>query len=410
MYCFQKENRTTIDTVKSITMKILATTGILGSAVLASWPLVGWDAYRHFDLFKLRPGEETHQFSSYDKQNHNDDGFNGTHSCLRLEGTACVIAEYEGPGQISDIWFTYDPDSIAKAGILTITLDSKVVLSGSIQDIVDGRKGPPFVWPFVGNTNDTMGGNVIKVPMPFSKSMRVTTSNNPHFYHLGYRRFPSHVHPHTFDPSDAASDVLVRQRRFGVEDPKSSCGRRISQTISNSGEVVFGDGCGIVSQLSVRVPSIKATAYVEDDGRAYARSTGGSAFTLKLDSKNSECRLTRRIDKSIGHQNVLVQVNGKEAGILDSGAPTATGVWEDQVLAIPPELTSGISSINISVHCRSSDLDCNEFFYSLHCRSETGKWQSAAYVPGKEWVLMDVLNVGWNNVQDEIAHVSCEPQ
>lgn len=387
-------------------MKILATISILSYTVLASWPLVGWDAYRRFDLFKLRHGEETHQFSSYDRQNHNDDGFNGTHSCLRFEGTACVIAEYEGPGQISDIWFTYDPDGIAKAGDLTVTLDSKIVLSGSIQDIVNGGKGPPFVWPLVGNTNDTMGGNVIKVPMPFSKSMRVTTSNNPHFYHLVYRRFPSHVQPHPFDPNDAASDVVARQRRFGVEDPKSSCGRRVSKTTSNSGEVVLGDGCGIVSQLSVRIPFVKATSYVEDDGRAYARNTGGSAFALKLDSKNSECRLTRRIDKSIGHQNVMIKVNGKDAGVLDSGAPTATGVWEDQALTIPPELTRGMSSINISVHCRSSDLDCNEFFYSLHCRSESGKWQSTAYVPGKDWVLMDVLNVGWNNMQDEIAHVS----
>lgn len=391
-------------------MKILATTSLLSYTVLASWPLVGWDAYRHLDLFKLRPGEETHQFSSYDRQNHNDDGFNGTHSCLRFDGTACVIAEYEGPGQISDIWFTYDPDSVAKAGILTITLDSKIVLSDSIQDIVNGRKGPPFVWPLVGNTNDTMGGNVIKVPMPFSKSMRVTTSNNPHFYHLVYRRFPSHVKPHTFDPSDTASDVLARQGRFGVEDPKSSWGRRTPQIATNSKEVALGSGCGIVSQLSIRIPSIKATAYVEDDGRAYARSTGGSAFTLKLDPKSSECRLTRRIDKSIGYQKVLIKVNGNEAGVLDSGAPTSTGVWHDQVLAIAPTLTRGMSSINISVSCRSSDLDCNEFFYSLHCRSESGKWQSTAYVPGKDWVLMDVLNVGWNNAQDEIAHVSRESQ
>lgn len=371
--------------------------------------LIGWDAYRSMDLYSLRPGEETHEFSSYDRQNHNDDGFEGTYSCLRQDKTGCVLAEYNGPGQISDIWFTYEPDSIQKAGDITIILDGKTVVSDSIQAIVNGQLGPPFVWPLVGNTNDTMGGNVIKVPMAFSKSMLVTTSNNPHFYHVVYRRFPPSVKVSTFDPHDTAEDVVAKHTRFGVEDPKPSTSRSVSHSHHaslTSGPVTLGHGCGIVSQLAIRIPSILPSAYVQDDGRAYAKGNGGSSFTMQLDPANSKCKMTRRIDKSIGHQNTWVVIDDQVVGYLNSETPSKDGKWLDQVIDIPSALTARKGTISIASHCSSSDLDCNEFFYALHCRSKSGKWDSASYIPSKDWVLMDVLNVGPNNPHDEQAHVS----
>jgi len=80
--------------------------------------------------------------------------------------------------------------------------------------------GAPFVWPFVGNGDDTSGGGVIKIPMPFKKSMRITVDTNPNYYHVTYRAFSDSTDVKTFDPTDAANDVLNQIRGFGVHDPK----------------------------------------------------------------------------------------------------------------------------------------------------------------------------------------------
>lgn len=393
-------------------MKLELLLGLGASIAKAtSWPMVGLDAYRNYDLYNLRPGEETHQFSSYDRQDHNDDGFNGTYSCLRMQGTRCVIAEYNGPGEVASIWFTYEPDSVAKIGDITINLDGKDVLTGSLQDVVNSLHAEPFVWPFVGNTNDTMGGNVIKVPMPFSKSMLITTQNNPHFYHVTYRRFPHNVKPATFDPKAFVHDVVVAHTNFGVQDPKAIGGKggalngkHVSGSLNTATGATISDKCGIISALSLRIPSVQATSFVEDDGRAFGKG-GSSSFTMQLDPSNNQCRLTRRVDRTIGHQNVSIKINGHDAGTLDSG-DAADGVWGDQVLSIPSEATRGGGSMNVTVTCQSSDLDCNEFFYAVHCKSESGYWKAPGYMPSKDWVLMDLLNVGWNNQHDEKAHVS----
>lgn len=382
-------------------MRLLVISILFFVSVLA----VGWDTYRNYDLYTLRPGEETHEFSSYDRKNHNDDGFEGTYSCLRQQIGQCVIAEYSGPGEIASVWFTYEPDSIRKAGIITITLDGKNVLKGSIQDIVDGVKGTPFIWPLVGNTNDTMGGNVIKVPMPFAKSMLVTTSNNPHFYHVVYKRL---ARAETFNPFDKAEDVVSHHKTFGIRDPKPGKANEkyISQTLDakNATLKLATNTCGIISKLGIRIDSIQASAYVQDDGRAFAIG-GGSSFTMRLDPRNKKCRLTRRVDQSIGYQNTDVYIEGKKVGSLNSGE-SSSGTWLDEVLELPEALTRKRHQLGFSINCVSSSLDCNEFLYALHCQSEDGKWESSGYLPSAKWTLMDVVNVGWNNPHDEAAHVS----
>ncbi len=85
---------------------------------------------------------------------------------------------------------------------------------------MDGKTGVPFSWPFVGNGDDTSGGCVIKPPMPFKRSMKVTVDTNPSYYHVTYRTFSDATDVKTFDPKDPASDVLTQLRGFGVRDPK----------------------------------------------------------------------------------------------------------------------------------------------------------------------------------------------
>src|SRR6266540_2728383 len=187
---------------------------------------VGWDVYRRWDLMAaMRPGSQARQFSSFDRTGGNNDGFDGTYSCLRKSDTGgCVIAERSGPGQLESMWFTRDYGVLTRTGRIKVELDGRPVLDAPLQDVVDGRLGAPFVWPLVGNGDDTAGGSVIKVPMPYRESMRVTTQANPLFYHVAYREFADADGVATFDPRDPAQDVVDRLRAYGLRDPKLPAG------------------------------------------------------------------------------------------------------------------------------------------------------------------------------------------
>src|SRR4051812_41492603 len=188
---------------------------------------VGWEAFRRLDqLDRLAPPGSagptatttargrSEQVSSFDRTGGNDDGFGGTYSCLRSSDRGCVIAERLGAGEISSLWFTRDFGVVAGTGRLTVELDGVTVIDAPLQDVVDGRLGPPFVWPLVGNGDDTAGGSVIDVPMPFRRSMVVTVEHNPAFYHVVHRSFADDRGITTFDPHDPATDVIDQLRAF----------------------------------------------------------------------------------------------------------------------------------------------------------------------------------------------------
>jgi hypothetical protein len=359
---------------------------------------VGWDTYRTLNgMERLRPGETVKQFSSFDRTGGNDDGFNGTYSCLRNESNgACVVAEAHTAGEISSMWFTYASNSVLGIGDITIELDGRVVLQGKLQDIVNGAKGAPFLWPLVGNSSDTMGGTVIKVPMPFTNSMKITTQNNPHFYHVTYRQFPDADGVRTFDPSDPATDVLNRLRGFGVRDPKPAAAGAATQTSplalapGASMQLPVAAGPRQITQLGMRLPQAVRAPQVYDDGRAY--KPGGSTFSVAIAPDNQGVRLTRRYDPKIADQHASVTVDGVKVGEWSSGAATPPDTWADQTIEIPAAVTAGKSKITVANTFISSSLDVNEFRYEVHSKI------------GADWVRTDLLDLGPNNPNDEAAH------
>ncbi|WP_246258031.1 glycoside hydrolase family 172 protein [Amycolatopsis anabasis] len=359
---------------------------------------VGWDTYRTLDgLERLRPGEQVKQFSSFDRRGLNDDGFEGTYSCLTNEPNGrCVIADVHGAGEISSMWFTYRADSVLAIGDISIELDGRVVLQGVLQDIVNGAKGAPFVWPLVGNSADTMGGTVIKVPMPFTHSMRITTQNNPHFYHVTYRQFADAEGVRTFDPSDKALDVVNRLRGFGVRDPKppapGASTQRAGVDLAPGATLQLPAAAGPrrISELSMRLPQAITSPGVIDDGRAY--KPGGSSFTVAVSPDNQGVRLTRRYDPKIADQHATVSVDGKQVGEWRNGAATPPDTWADQSIVIPQSVSGGKSRLSVSNAFVSSSFDVNEFRYEVHSRV------------GGQWVRTDLLDVGPNHPNEEAAH------
>ncbi|WP_344312851.1 glycoside hydrolase family 172 protein [Fodinicola feengrottensis] len=228
----------------------------------ASHGPIGWDTYRHPErLADISGDSRTFQSSSFDRAGGNDDGNSW---CLRTTSAGCVIAERAGAGEVDSIWFTRDDGNVTATGTITVQLDGKTVLSGSLQDIVNGAKGAPFVYPLVANADQSSGGVYLKVPMTFSKSMLITVQNKPVYYHVTYRTFADPRGIPTFDPADQATDVIAKLKASGTADPKpAQPGARTRTTAlalprGASKTVTAGSGSGAITALTVKIPQLAA--------------------------------------------------------------------------------------------------------------------------------------------------------
>jgi hypothetical protein len=224
--------------------------GCASTHALAAPGPVGWDDFRRVDLLPmLRPGVRARLASSYDRRGGNDDGFAGTWSCLRQAARRCVLAEHAGAGEIDSIWFTRNRGDVRRTGTLRVELDGRRVLDAPLQDVVDGRLGPPFAFPLVANADRSSGGVYVKVPMPYGRSMRITTSRNPHFFHVNYRTFDDPAGVPTFDPADPAPDVLRTLRAAGRDIPPLA-----AATQPASGARLELRGPGTIRELRFHLP------------------------------------------------------------------------------------------------------------------------------------------------------------
>lgn len=261
--------------------------------------MVGWETFRRLDrLPYLDGGAQTLQVSSFDRSGGDFDlstgNRNGTGGCLGPGGAGCIIAEDHGAGEIDSIWLTRDGGNLRNLGTMRIELDGQTVVDARLQSLVDGELGAPFVWPLVANAAQSPGGNYIKVPMPYRRSMRISVASHLEYYHVDYRQFPTADGISTFSPSDPALDVLDMLRAAGTADPKpatagASHSNRVvelapgaEQTIAESG------GSGSISALWLRLPQPTDPPLsglqlrVEFDGRTMVDAPLGEFFGAGL--------------------------------------------------------------------------------------------------------------------------------
>ncbi|SDP19635.1 Protein of unknown function [Actinopolyspora xinjiangensis] len=359
---------------------------------------VGWETYRELDeLGASRRGGNSRQFSSFARSGSNDDGFNGTYSCLRTTPGGCVVAEDTGAGEVTSVWFTRDPwGDVTATGDIRVELDGRTVLDAPLADVVAGELGAPFVWPLVGDARDTSGGVVIKVPMPYRESMRITVDENPYFYHVSYRSFADADGVTTFDPHDPARDVVRRLRRFGVADPKPDAptvAQRRSRFSLRPGESAALEpiqGPAMIGELRLKLPGVTAAPRVIDDGRAFGAG-GSSSFDARIAPDNEGVRITRRYDANVGGQVARLLVDGEAVGTWRSGA-ARPGEWGRERIRVPASLTRGRSRVRVTNEFLAAEVDVNEFRYEVHSR-----------VDG-DWVRTDVLDLGPAHPGEESAH------
>ncbi|ORA11378.1 glycoside hydrolase family 172 protein [Mycobacterium arosiense] len=261
--------------------------------------LVGWDTYRRLDrLPYLNPGSQTLQVSSFDRSGGDFDistgNRNGSGGCLAAGGAGCVIAEDHGAGEIDSIWLTRDGGNLRALGNIRIELDGQAVVDTPLQSLVDGNLGAPFVWPLVANAAQSPGGDYIKVPMPYRRSMRVSVTSHLEYYHVDYRQFPSADGITTFSSTDPAIDVLDTLRAAGTADPKPAAtvaahSNRIIELAAGAGQTI-AESTGPASISALRLELAEPAAgqltglrlQVEFDGRTMVDSPRGEFFGAGL--------------------------------------------------------------------------------------------------------------------------------
>lgn len=310
---------------------------------------VGWNAFRRLDQLPMLPvGTQPRMFSSADPTGGNGDGFRGTYLCRAPDGY--VIAEHAGPGELTSLWFTRGDGDVSANGRLRVELDGEVVLEAPLQDIVDGRLGPPFVYPLVANAEQSSGGVSIQVPMPFRRSMRVLTEAVPRFHRVQYRTFVDAVGVPRFDPGETASDVIALLRQVGRQDPKPapSSTRQASRTLRLApGQTlppVHLRGPGVVSSLRLRLPQVTTL-------RPSARGGGPAGSTetlLEVAADNDGVRILRRASTRAAVQVAPVLVDGDpRPWSFGPPRPQPDGGLV-QVLVLPDEVTAGIDLLPVA--------------------------------------------------------------
>ncbi len=359
---------------------------------------VGYEHYRRLDALPALPvGVQTRQFSSFDRTGGNDDGFSGRFSCLRTDLDGCVIAEWQGAGEIASIWFTRDGGDVSATGNIKIELDGRTVLDAPLQDVVDGRLGAPFVYPLVANAELSSGGVYIKVPMPFRESMRITTGHNPFFYHVTFRSFADSTGVSTFDPTDPATEVIDTLRDAGYRDPKPATpgARRIGAQfgpVAPGDSVVLADisGPGSISELRLRIPQI-----VPDD-RVSDEILGGLRLRLTFDGmRTADVPLGEFFGSGLGEYEVRS---------LFSAMETAPDGWYTSWWPMPFARSAVVELVNGSPHPITAAevalvyAPSSQWALELSPVGDAGyfgvEWHRGRTTPGQNWVFTEEAGRG----------------
>jgi hypothetical protein len=135
---------------------------------------------------------------------------------------------------------------------------------------------------------------------------------------------------------------------------------------------------------------VNPTHIISDDGRAFPRG-GWSRFTVTVNPANTGVRLIRRLDAGVGLQQATITVDGTPAAewrpLLEDGVYK----WRDQIVTIPPKLTTGRRSLTIVNTCVSAS-GFNEFLYTVEHQVD-GVWSTA-----------DTVDIGRHHTASEAAH------
>ena len=364
-------------------------------------PLVGFDSLVHISHLPLIiSGATTHQVSSFDRTEGNADGGSaipGLESYFYREGTAEVVLEADGPGQITRIWFAESNDPAFPNTRLQFFFDGSQVVDYeiSVADLVSGQR-PPFVSPFVLNADRSSGGLISYVPIPFREGIKVRFAGPHAHYQISYQLFNQDVDVTTFTGNEDYTLAQHLWHHLG-EDPKPTRG---NQTWSYEGGLAPGStlilpdlqGCGVLQSLEVRLPpllpSIVGTPPLDDHIRAHLQ--GESQFMVTPLESQKPTRLRIRRGCQYTPQTARVYLEGQSLGTWMRGEGNDRYRWCEDTFDLPTS----------QVH---SDVPLNLRITSIH---PDNAWEEAHYWLeqriGTTWIVADEVDIG--DGASELAH------
>lgn len=171
-----------------------------------------------------------------------------------------VIMEHKGPGCITRIWtpyFYYDlNDHIGPHISIYIDGSRKPALKDNLIKLLTGKSfvRPPFA-------NLTTRAGVFYLPIPFSKSCKITLDKNPFYYCVSYRAYPKGTPVQSFKMQTFNQDkILLRQVAFALTNSKKHFDKNtkyITRTIKNNDSISLDlpDGSHAIKCLGFRIKS-----------------------------------------------------------------------------------------------------------------------------------------------------------
>ncbi|MFH1679169.1 MAG: DUF2961 domain-containing protein [Candidatus Eisenbacteria bacterium] len=193
-------------------------------------------------------------FSSYDRTGGNDDGFSGLFSRIRIdENGEHVLAEMDGPGCVKRIWMTWPGRSTR----IRIYIDGEETpaLDLPIEELFSGER-EPFLAPFVGGDRRFGGVNFSYIPIPFAKSIRITTADGIRFYQINAHAYPegTRLKSFTFPPGRSDLGRLAGAREAIAALPDTATMEMPWTVEVREGDEVIEFTAKLYSQPKVRMP------------------------------------------------------------------------------------------------------------------------------------------------------------
>ena len=231
------------------------------------------------NISKLQSNWKAIMFSSYDRKGGNDDGFKGTYSKLRLEQGNSVLAEVEGGGYVSRIWFTHSihhRDGLLdlKGEHIRIYLDDKTksAINVALEDIFTGNvKGfPP------GLVGEGLGGYYCNVPIPFSNYCRVEVEGDDvHFYQINIQQYTGEeeIQGYSGDNINDIDETLmaegIKLLTTGVSKANYSGSDKLNLAANESKSIIINKKQGEIRELMVKVGEADISTFLDSRIRIY---------------------------------------------------------------------------------------------------------------------------------------------
>ncbi|HWL89603.1 MAG TPA: DUF2961 domain-containing protein [Polyangiaceae bacterium] len=343
------------------------------------------------DLPYLHTAQHSRHESSFDRTGGNYD-FAGAGNYLYTDANGeTVLMDAMGPGCVYRMWFT-GMDAQKRIHIY-FDGESSPRVDMTFGDLFSGTKSP-FLSPLVANSQVSSGGSSSYVPLPFSKSIRITATTSEMYYNIDYHVSDSSSTVTTFTGNEDSSAARALWKRTG-SDPKDNPAdtQGASATIAlepgRTETLLDVDGPRQISRIEMSIAGVvpSQSVAVDDAGRAH---TGSSRFTVAVDPANEGVVLQRRLNHAVADQVADVYVDGALAGTWADRGSDATNSWRDDFFPIPKKFTAGKSKVTVRIQFKSSSKDYTEFFYWIYSR-----------LNGAE-VLTDEIDVG--TASSESAH------